>query len=292
MKIPHLQSPAWSLFSLLSIVKLLLPHLLLLSLFLTFFRFLWGIYWKWEIRRWRLSQMSIRLAPLSLGKRLLRLAQLSNRPSVVRCCFCPPLACHCLYFKCPLQAVGGGSCSWPEEVVEWSGPTVALLCHSFLSSLGKLDLNESYTRVWVSDIVARVTLRSDTVLPFLPSTWPLSSHTTTIPISNAMQGIGKLFLCAIQSILKLWQVFGNMRVPTLDSHYAKCPKISHDMRFDIFTITYFFFIVPFLHFCGSLPCLSSAFQNSSPLSEVEPLPTSNKIISFQLLPLLRTVRAC
>ena len=208
--------------------------------------------------------MSIRLAPLSLGKRLLRLAQLSNPPSVVRWCFCPPLACHCHCFKCPLQAVGGGSCSWPEEVVEWSRPTVALLCHSFLSSLGKLDLNESYTRVWVSDIVARVTLRSDTVLPFLPSTWPLSSHTTTIPISNAMQGIGKLFLCAIQSILKLWQVFGNMRVPTLDSHYAKCPKISHDMRFDIFTITYFLFIVPFLHFCSSLPCLSSAFQNSPP----------------------------
>ena len=227
------------------IVKLLLPHLLLLSLFLTFFRFLWGIYWKWEIRRWRLSQMSIRLAPLSLGKRLLRLAQLSNPPSVVRWCFCPPLACHCHCFKCPLQAVGGGSCSWPEEVVEWSGPTVALLCHSFLSSLGKLDLNESYTRVWVSDIVARVTLRSDTVLPFLPSTWPLSSHTTTIPISNAMQGIGKLFLCAIHSILKLWPVFGNMRVPTLDSHYAKCPKISHYMRFDIFTITYFFYCTIF-----------------------------------------------
>ena len=99
--------------------------------------------------------MSIRLAPLSLGKRLLRLsAQLSiRRPLLLLSALRLPL--HC--FKCPLHLAACLPACLPACLAvaadqrKWLNgcqPTVPTSVTVSCPNLARVLLNESYTRVW------------------------------------------------------------------------------------------------------------------------------------------------
>ena len=185
-----------------------------------FLRLLRAIYWKWET--WSLWQMSIRLAPLSLGKRLLRLsAQLSiRRPLLLLSALRLPL--HC--FKCPRHlAACLPAClpAWQLQLTRGSGWMAANQRFQPLSQFpvptwpasSLMNPIQGFGGQGVWSATYYMGKGSGTVLPVLPSTWLLCSHTSIVPFpicTRFWETPKATHFSALASRLKPWSVFADL----------------------------------------------------------------------------------